>query len=408
MPPSDAAAAHDAINWPRLRAYRLGRVRQQLVQRGYAACVLVDPINIRYATDSRNMTVWCLHNPVRYCFIAAEGPVVLFETHGCSHLSSHLDLIDEIRPAIAWYYFSSGPHVEASAVRWADEIADLVRLHGGGNRRIAIDRCDPAGLHALASHEISVGDGQEVLEQARLIKSADELACIKESIGAAQVGMARMHEALEPGMTEQELWALLHQANIEKGGEWIETRLLSSGPRTNPWMRECSDRRIQAGELVSFDTDLVGPHGYCADISRCFLAGDAPATPVQQDLYGLALEQIHHNMTLLEPGLSFRELAERAWPIPDIYAANRYAFILHGIGMCDEYPGVAHRRDFASGYDGVLESGMTVCVESYIGAEGGAEGVKLEQQVLLTDSGAELLSTFPLEERLLRGGGVPG
>ena len=151
----------------------------------------------------------------------------------------------------------AGPRVEENVQLWADEIADLVTAHGGGNRRLAIDHCEPQASAALLQHNIELFDGQIELEFARAIKSADELACIGVAISAADVGMARMHEALEPGMTENELWAILHHANISMGGEWIETRLLSSGGRTNPWHQECSDRVIQAGELVGFDTDMV-------------------------------------------------------------------------------------------------------------------------------------------------------
>ena len=81
-----------------LRAYRLARVRAQLAQRDYAAILVADPINVRYATDSANMQVWCLHNPVRYAFVATEGPVIVFDFHGSAHLSAHLDLVDEVRP----------------------------------------------------------------------------------------------------------------------------------------------------------------------------------------------------------------------------------------------------------------------------------------------------------------------
>jgi len=107
-------------------------------------------------------------------------------------------------------------------------------------------------------------------------------------------------------------------------------------------------------------------------------------------------------MDLLKPGLGFRELAERAWQLPASCAANRYSVVVHGVGLCDEYPGVVYLEDFdAAGYDGIFEAGMAVCVESYIGEEGGHEGVKLEQQVLITEQGIEPLSTFPFEDALL-------
>ncbi len=390
------------IDMVALRGYRLGRVREQLRQRDYAGAVLYDPINIRYATGSRNMAVWTLHNAVRYCFVATEGPVVVFDFHNCEHLSAGLETVDEVRPAVAWYYFGAGARFEERAKTWAAEIADLVAAHGGGNRRLALDHCDPEGAAALAALGIEVRNGQEVMELARAIKSPEELACMGQSIAVCEAAMARMREALEPGMTENQLWAILNHVNAAMGGEWIETRLLASGARTNPWFQESSDRIIRPGEMVSFDTDMIGPYGYCADISRSYFCGPGRPSDEQRRLYRLAWEQIHFNMDLLKAGLSFRELAETAWKMPESCRANRYSVVIHGVGLCDEYPACVYLEDFeTSGYDGRLEAGMTVCVESFIGETGGREGVKLEQQVLITETGLELLSTFPFEEDLL-------
>ena len=188
-------------------------------------------------------------------------------------------------------------------------------------------------------------------------------------------------------MTENALWAILHRTNIEMGGEWIETRLLSSGPRTNPWWRESSDRVIRPGELVSYDTDLIGPFGYCADISRSVFCGPGRPTDEQCRLYRLAWDQIHHNVDLVKPGLGFREFAERAWPIPESFAPQRYSSLAHGVGMADEHPGIAFADAFETkGNEGPFRPGMTVCIESYMGEVGGYEGVKLEQQVLVTET----------------------
>jgi Xaa-Pro aminopeptidase len=110
-------------------------------------------------------------------------------------------------------------------------------------------------------------------------------------------------------------------------------------------------------------------------------------------------------MELLKPGVSFGEFAEKAWRIPDLYWARRYSATVHGVGLADEYPVIPHLDAFTDrgAYDGVLEAGMTVCVESYIGAETGGEGVKLERQVLITETGVKLLSTLPFEEALFGG-----
>lgn len=382
-----------------LRAWRLGRVREQLAARDYAGALLYDPINIRYATDTSNMQVWTLHNAVRYALVMTNGPVILWDFHGCGHLSADNESIDETRAAIAWYWFMAGPRGEEQAARWAAEIADIVRSHGGGNMRLAVDRVDPPGLWALEHEGLSVHDGQQVMEIARAIKNDVEITAMKEAIAACEEGMRRMQAALAPGITENALWSLLHQANIELGGEWIETRLLASGPRTNPWFRECSDRVIEDGDFVCFDTDLIGPNGYCADISRSWIAGGGKPDDEQRALYEIAREQVDYNMALLRPGVGFREYAEACFELPQDCLAGRYSVVAHGVGLCDEYPGIVYRQDWdKSGYDGVIEPGMTLCVESYVGREGGREGVKLEQQVLITETGADLLSPYPFED----------
>ena len=350
---------------------RARRVREALSRSDVAAAVLFDPINIRYATGSANMQVWTLHNPARYAFVPAAGPTVLFEFHGCAHLSRGLDTVDEIRDACTWSYFGAGPRVEEKAQRWAAELADLVTAHGGGNRRLAVDRLDPAGAWALRALGLTLRDGQAAMEGARAIKGAEEIAAIRAAIAVCEEGMGRMREALRPGITENELWSVLHQTNIARGGEWIETRLLASGPRTNPWFHECGERTIEAGDLVSFDTDLIGPRGYCADISRTWRCGGGKPSDGQRRLYALAHAQLQRNIELLRPGLGYRELAEKGWAMPPEYLPNRYSVLAHGVGMCDEYPHVAYVQDIErSGYDGAFDEGMTVCVESYIGAPG--------------------------------------
>jgi len=237
---------------------------------------------------------------------------------------------------------------------------------------------------------------------ARSIKSTEELKCVKSSLRATERGVDKLRAAIKPGMTENELWSVMFQSIIAQNGDYIETRLLNSGARTNPWFQEAGSKRIGANELIALDTDVVGCHGYYADFSRTFHAGPDKPTAAQRELYKVAHEQVQHNMSILRPGMSFRDYAEAAWDIPEKYHANRYYLSAHGVGMSGEYPYLYHHGDFPdAGYDGVIKPNMTICVESYIGAEGGSEGVKLEEQVLITETGIELLSQFPFEEALL-------
>ncbi|CAN5370457.1 Xaa-Pro peptidase family protein [soil metagenome] len=384
----------------RLRSDRLARLRVVMDSFGYSVAVLTDPINVRYATDSTNMSIWGLHNQARYAVVALDGPVVLFDFHGSEHLSAHLPLVDEVRHGRSWFFFETGEHTPAAAQRWASEIADLITAHGGGNRRVAIDKVEPDGLRALARLGIEVGDGQAVAETARMVKGPEEIRALRCACAATAASVAVMRQALVPGISEQELWSHLHAENIKRGGEWIETRLLSSGPRTNPWFAECSSRVIQRGDLVAFDTDLIGPYGYCCDVSRTWICDAAPTT-AQKDLYRLAAEQIQVNADLLQPGLSFAEFSDRAFQLPERFRPNRYSVVLHGVGLCDEYPAVPYPEDAEFAYDGVFQPSMVVSVESYIGLPGGPDGVKLEEQFLITDSGAEMLFDYPLESAFL-------
>jgi Xaa-Pro aminopeptidase len=347
------------------------------------------------------MQLWVAHNPTRHCFVATEGPVVLFDYFSCEHLSDHAGVVDEVRPAVSWTYLYGGELTEGRVRRWAAPIAELVRDHGGGNRRLAADHIDPEGVVELDRLGISIHNGEAVMENARLLKSPDEILAMRRSIVACEAAMAEMEAMLKPGISENELWAELHRGNIARGGEWIETRLLSSGPRTNPWFQECSARIIEPGDLVAFDTDLIGPYGFCADLSRTWLCGDGPPSNEQRDLFRIAAEQIAHNIALMRPGISFRDLVERSRiPPPDCFP-TRYGVLYHGVGLADEYPTLPHSADWTQDTpDGVLQPGMILCAESYIGRLGGHEGVKLEEQVLITDTGAVPLSTYPLDPRL--------
>ena len=243
-----------------MRRYRLGRVREALAARDLAGIILYDPLNIRYATDASNMQVWCAHNEARYLYVPAEGPVRLFEFGGGSDLlTAGLPTIDEVRGATYVLYFIAGGRQADNARAWAAELDSVIREHAGGNRRIAVDRVGPVGMIEMQRLGYEIVDGFEVMENARSIKSAGEITLMRHSIAVCEQAIAQMREALTPGITENALWAELHRGNIAGGGEWIECRLLASGPRTNPWFRESSMRVIERGDIVAFDTDLVGP-----------------------------------------------------------------------------------------------------------------------------------------------------
>jgi Xaa-Pro aminopeptidase len=386
-----------------MREFRLQRLVKELQQRDYGGILLFDPLNIRYATDTSNMQLWIAHNPARACFVSADGYIVLFDFHSCDHISAHLPLVRELRSGASFFYFESAHRIEEHANDFARSIDELMRTHAGDNRRIAVDKIEISGLRALEKIGLEVFEGQEVTELARVIKGPDEIKAMRCAVAACEAAMYEMQDAVEAGKSENDIWSVLHAGNIRRGGEWLETRIFSSGPRTNPWFQESGPRIISDGELLALDTDMIGTYGMCCDISRTWLCGDVEPTADQKRLYQMSYEHIMTNMELLKPGVKFSEITERAHRLPDNCVPNRYGVVMHGVGLCDEYPALRYREDYdAYGYDGVIEPGMAICVEVYAGEVGGKEGVKLEDQVLITEDGYENLTSYPFEERLLK------
>lgn len=386
----------------RMREYRLQRIVEQLQQRDLAAVLLFDPLNIRYATDSTNMQLWITHNHARAGLVTASGHMVLWDFHNSDHLSKHLPLVKELRHGASFFYFETGEFTHQHAQRFANEVTDLLLRHVGTNKRLAIDKIEIAGLRAFDQLGFEIIDGQMVMEQARLIKNMDEINAMRCSIASTEIALRKMQNASVPGVSENDIWSILHAENIRRGGEWIECRIMSTGPRTNPWFQESGPRIVEYGDMLALDTDLIGPYGICADLSRSWLVGDAEPTAEQKQLYQLAYEHIQTNMALLKPGVSFRELTEQSHRLPPEYRDQRYGVIMHGVGLCDEYPSIRYPEDYAGhGYDGFLQAGMTLCVEAYVGAVGGKQGVKLEDQVLITENGFENLTRYPFEAKML-------
>lgn len=401
---SVAARQHGAMEYTTppcdldaVRLYRLNRVRAELNKRDLCGIILYDQLNTRYACDATNMQIWCSHNAARYLYVPTEGPVILFDNAGKDLLCHGLPTIAELRPPINFFYMLAGVEYAARVHAWAVQMHDVISAHNGGNRRIAIDRVAPIAVQQLERLGYQIFDGFEVMETAREIKSAGEIQLMKKSVEVCEQAVQMMRDALTPGITENALWAELHRGNIAGGGEWIETRLLASGPRTNPWFRESSMRPIQTGDMVSFDTDLIGVYGYCCDMSRSWVC-DAKPTDEQRRLYAEAYCQIQDNKALLKPGISFREITERLRPMADEFVPGRYSVAMHGVGLCDEFPAIYYPQDWHQhGNDGVIKQGMVMCVEALIGAAGGREAVKLEEQVLITADGIEQLTRYPLE-----------
>ena len=171
----------DEIDFDKLRSYRLDRVRNELKKNNIEACILFDPVNVRYALDSVNMSVYNMHNLTRYCFIPVDGPTILYEYFNCEILSKGLNLIDEIRPAITWDYFSNGDQSELQLKKWVNEVNDLSNSYFK-SKKIAIDVINGPAVNELNKKGIQVLEAKKILEQARVIKSSEEIKCMRAAL----------------------------------------------------------------------------------------------------------------------------------------------------------------------------------------------------------------------------------
>ena len=369
---------------------------------GVPVAVVLDPVNILYATGARNMTVWTARTSARYLLVFADGPTILYDFFGCEHLAQGLPTLDEIRPALGLCHVSSGAAPEAAGRAFAAEVDSLVRQHLGNERLLAVDRFPFQTIDALRALGYTLRDADPVFAHARSTKLAIELPCIREAVRRVEVAAAEMQAQIEPGRTEMQVWGEFQRRFIAQEGHYISTRLMQSGPRTFPYFQECGARVMAAGDLVCFDTDALGYLGYAVDFSRTFLCGTVAATEVQRSLYGRAREQLECNIGLIRPGVAYEEIAGRAWAVPQEHQQSRYYAVGHGLGMSGEFPNIPHRKPgVAYPLPGHVQSGMVICIESYIGSASAGQGVKLEEQLLVTDSGVERLSSMPFDARLM-------
>ena len=383
------------INVERMFEYRRERLREQLRLHDADFCILINPISLRYAVDYRSYMLFQSHIPTVYLFLPQQGPTVFY---GCYY---DVPQVDDFRPGRAHAFFEGGTNIDSAATALADDVVAYLDEIGSRRRRVAIEYVNPSVTQALEARGVEVIDGVRIAELARVIKSDDEIACMRWAIAVGQHGAAMLKRALRPGVTELQLWGLLNYTNIANNGDWHEGRMLASGPRINPWLQEASNRRIEAGDLVGFDTDMVGPYGYFVDLSRTLHCGPAKPTRRQKQIYRMAVDEIEHNLKLVRPGMTLLEMQRLAYPVAEECRQNAYPCIMHAVGMCDEYPQAKPLFRGVNPYDCTLQAGMVLCIESYMGPLGERDGVKLEQQVLVTEHGYELLTTFPYEESLL-------
>ncbi|MEM8732406.1 MAG: dimethylsulfonioproprionate lyase DddP [Pseudomonadota bacterium] len=401
------AAGLQLPNLERMRQFRWERLTRHIVERDYAGLLMFDPLNIRYATDTTNMQLWNTHNPFRATLLCADGYMVIWDYKTTPYLSSFNPLVREVRTGADLFYFDLGDKIDVAADRLAGQVEEILGAHAPGNRRLAVDKIMIHGLRALEAQGFEIMPGEEVTEKSRAVKGPDEILAMRCASHACETACAVMedfaHTNVPQGeVAETDIWAVLHAENIRRGGEWIETRLLTSGPRTNPWFQECGPRIVHNNEIVAFDTDLVGSYGICVDISRTWWIGDRRPRQDMIDTMKLAVEHIQTNMEMLKPGVMMPDLIANCHQLPDKFQTLKYGCFMHGVGLCDEWPCIVYPDQAVEGaFDYPLQPGMTLCVEVLLAEEGGDFSIKLEDQVLITEDGHENLTRYPFDPALM-------
>lgn len=370
-----------------------------MAARDVGALVLTDIVNIRYCTGVAVMPLWTAVNIAHYVVVPVTGDPVIFEYGGAEFRQrAHWP---DVRPSMFWQARVTDADSPGKAQAWARQIDGVLRERGLAGERVGIDVLDFNGYAALQAQGLALTDADRTLSAARIVKLADEVELMRRSCALVESALHAMEAAIRPGISENELLALFWHRLLAGGGEHCFTRLLVSGPKTNPWFHEADGRQVEAGDLVAIDTDAIGPEGYAADFSRTFLCGER-ASAAQREAYAVAHDFVRGCTELIEPGRSFADFVARCPGLPAAYREQGYGVIVHGIGLDDESPNIPLPGDpYTEMPDGEFRENMVVAVECYAGKVGARDGVKLEDEVWVSAGGPVVLSRYPYDPKLL-------
>ena len=388
--------ADHGVDLERLRLGRLERLQRAMRDRDVAALLLTNEPNVRYATGATAMPVYAMSTFARCALVPAQGTPILFE-HGNSMHRSALRAPD-VRPMHAWEFYDDPA---AQAAIWAGETLAALEELGAGGEAVAVDRLGTPAFLALLERGVRVRDAAPVTQQARRVKTPEEVVLFELNAGLVMAMLGAFEAAIAPGVSERELLAVLSDVMVRGGGEYLATTTVCSGPNTNPWRAEATDRRLEAGDLVFVDTDTVGVEGCFFCVSRTFPVGEVEPSREQRAIYRESFEWLVAMKSLLRPAVTCGELATEAPALPERFTAQRYECYFHGIGLEEENPSLCHPADVQPNPDTVLEDGTALVVELYAGEVGGRDGVKLGDEVLVTGDGPRVLAPYPFSERLL-------
>ncbi|MBI2490502.1 MAG: aminopeptidase P family protein [Candidatus Rokubacteria bacterium] len=389
----------ERVDFRRLHAYRLGRVRQALAGSGLGALLVFDQYNIRYIS-STVIGEWARDKLIRWSLLTGTGePWVWDFGSAARHHKLHAPWIPE-RQSLAGMVGMRGAVSPKAGLfkKAAQEIKDILRSEGVAGMPLGIDLVEPPFLFALQEAGVRVADGQQVMLEARMITSQDELTLLNMAAAMVDGVYQDIYEALKPGVRENEIVALATKRLYEMGSDCVEAINSISGERCSPHPHNFTDRIIRPGDQAFFDI-IMSFIGYRTCYYRTFNVGKA--TRAQVDAYTKAREWMDEAIALIKPGVTTDRIA-RAFPkAQEIgFESEMAAFGLnfcHGIGLgLHERPIISRLNSFDDPME--LQAGMMFAVETYCPATDGTSAARIEEEVIVTPKGAQIITLFPADE----------
>ncbi len=389
----------ERIDFRRLHDYRLARVRAALSQSGLGALLSFDQHNIRYTT-STVIGEWARDKLTRYSLLTGNGDPYIWDFGSAArHHRLYAPWLrgDHCRAGLLGLRGAVGSDL-ALFKEAAKEIKSILSAEGVADMPLGVDVVEPPMLFALQEQKIEVRDGQQAMLAAREVKNIDELTLLNMAAAMVDGVYQDIAEALKPGVQESQIVALATKRLYEMGSDCVEAINSISGERCSPHPHNFTDRLIRPGDQAFFDV-IQSFMGYRTCYYRTFNVGRA--TPAQRSAYKKAREWMDRVIDLLKPGMTTDKVAAKLPKAQDAgFASEMDAFGLnfcHGLGLgLHERPLISRLNSFREPIE--LKAGMVFAVETYCPASDGISAARIEEEVILTPTGAKIISLYPAEE----------
>jgi Xaa-Pro aminopeptidase len=392
------------IDYPRLRRERLERARVALEASDLGALLLFDMNNIRYVT-STHIGEWARDKMARFALLPRGYDPILWDFGSAAR--NHR-LYAPWLPQASWRAGVASlrgamPPETGLNQGLARKIKRELEERGLAGEPVGVDIVDLPTFEAFHTEGLRLKDGQQIMLNAREIKTEDEIALLEQSATIVDATYDELYRALRPGVRENELVALANKVLYELGSDEVEAINAVSGERCSPHPHVFSDRLIRPGDQAYFDI-IQAYNGYRTCYYRTFVVGSA--TQAQIDAYRQCREWIDASIALVRPGVSTREIAS-VWPPAQEFGFDNEeeCFGLqfgHGVGLSLwERPIISRLNSLDHPFE--IKQGMVFALETYCPAKDGRSAARIEEEVVVTETGCRPIFKFPAETLLVAG-----